>query len=61
MRKLPHWKPLSGRTSNMTRTDHIRHAFSPRQMEILRQLAIDEMCRKNKQGELPDDELNYAS
>lgn len=44
----------------MNRTDHIRHAFSPRQMEILRQLAIDEMCRKNKQGEHRDEELDYA-
>ncbi len=44
----------------MNSTDHIRHAFSPRQMELLKQLVIDEMCRKNKQGELPDEELNYA-
>lgn len=44
----------------MNRTDHIRHAFSVKQMELLKQLAIDEMCRKNKEGELRDEELDYA-
>lgn len=44
----------------MTRTDYIRHAFSDKQMEILAQLAIDEMCRQNKQGQKLNEDLEHA-
>lgn len=44
----------------MTKTEHIEAAFTAKQMELLADLAIKEMIRRNKQGERKDEELEEA-